>query len=282
MFLIGAAVLISFVIAFFAWAKVSTRRQHAGFTREDVQSAVENCLDLHGDTHDDERGWAMIPRDGQVGAYASFAYDYYVVRDNVSFRDEVVERLRRRNDFVGLRFEVLVAAIFGRAGFEVAPEDESDSSTKHPEFVAAHKKTRFVVAVEAKARNRRPSDRNPERVGVDDLISNAAEKAPKDKTFALFVEVAMPSEERDQPSWAAEVFQAVEETVKKRDGASPFDLVVFINTAHQFGASGELDPRKHWAMWAPASTTRVPREMLDAILTAVEQYGKIPDYDTGS
>jgi hypothetical protein len=53
--LIGAVVLISFVIAFLVWGNGETaiRREHARFTCEDVQSAVENCLDLHGIDHDE-------------------------------------------------------------------------------------------------------------------------------------------------------------------------------------------------------------------------------------
>jgi hypothetical protein len=53
--LIGAAVLLSFIIAFFVWGNGETaiRREHARFTREDVQSAVENCLDQHGTDHDE-------------------------------------------------------------------------------------------------------------------------------------------------------------------------------------------------------------------------------------
>ena len=51
--LIGGAVLIASVTAFFACANGATERQHARFTAEDVQSALENCLDLHGDDHDE-------------------------------------------------------------------------------------------------------------------------------------------------------------------------------------------------------------------------------------
>ena len=51
--LIGGAVLIASVTAFFACANGATERQHARFTPEDVQSALENCLDLHGDDHDE-------------------------------------------------------------------------------------------------------------------------------------------------------------------------------------------------------------------------------------
>lgn len=51
--LIGGVVLIASVAAFFVWANGGTERQHARFTSEDVQSAIENCLDLHGDDHDE-------------------------------------------------------------------------------------------------------------------------------------------------------------------------------------------------------------------------------------
>jgi hypothetical protein len=50
---IGAAVLTALVIAFFAWERAATRRRHARLTREEVHSAVENCLGMHGDTHDE-------------------------------------------------------------------------------------------------------------------------------------------------------------------------------------------------------------------------------------
>jgi hypothetical protein len=139
------------------------------------------------------------------------------------------------------------------------------------------------VAVEAKARNRRPTDRNPARVGVDDLIANAATKAPTDKPFAAFVEVAMPPEERDKPpSWVDEVDQTVKDVVNKHGGMpGPFDWVFFTNIPHQYGLAGEPDPPRHWLVWQPRAT-RMPPEIQEAIMTAVQQYGRIPEFDTGS
>jgi hypothetical protein len=46
-------VVLASVAAFFAWANGATRSRHARFTREDVQSAIENVLGLHGDLHDE-------------------------------------------------------------------------------------------------------------------------------------------------------------------------------------------------------------------------------------
>jgi hypothetical protein len=93
----------------------------------------------------DEHGRYAIPRDGIVMAYLTLAYDLYVVRQNIRFQEVILDRLRRRIDFVGVRCELLVAATFARAGFHVDPEDESDSKVRHPEFIATHKATKFVL-----------------------------------------------------------------------------------------------------------------------------------------
>ena len=45
------------------------------------------------------------------------------VRDNIQFQERTIERLRRREQFTGARYELLVAATFVRAGFRVEPED---------------------------------------------------------------------------------------------------------------------------------------------------------------
>jgi hypothetical protein len=51
---IGGAMLIASVTALFAWTSGTTRRQHARFAAEGIQSAVENCLDLDDGVDHDE------------------------------------------------------------------------------------------------------------------------------------------------------------------------------------------------------------------------------------
>lgn len=91
-----------------------------------------------------------------------------------------------------VQYELLVAAIFARAGFELFPEDVKTSPPKPPEFTAVDRETKFAVAVEAKSRNRRQSDTNPERVQMDALIADAAKKSHGSKPFVAFLDVAMP------------------------------------------------------------------------------------------
>jgi SEC-C motif-containing protein len=230
----------------------------------------------------DERGRYLIPRDGVISAFMALAYDLYIVRDNIEFQERIVDRLRLRDSFAGVRYELLVAATFVRAGFSVKPEDES-SSTTHPEFVATHRDTGFVVAVEAKARNRRQSDRNPAKAGVDDLVAKAATQGPKDKPFALFVDVAMPPGDPNKPpSWLDEVDQTVKNVMEKHGGLpGPFDWVVFTNIPHQFGEPGGADPSRHWAEWLPR-TTRISPAINQAVIAALQKYGIIPEFETGS
>ena len=61
--LIGVAVLTASVTAFLIWSNGATQRQHARFTPEDVQSAVENCLDLDAEDHDEWDLFLGLPID---------------------------------------------------------------------------------------------------------------------------------------------------------------------------------------------------------------------------
>jgi hypothetical protein len=236
---------------------------------------------MQGET--DEHGRYVVETDGLLSALLNLAYDLFIVKDNIRFHERTLDRLRRREHFVGVRYELLVAAAFVRAGFQVDPEDESDSSSTHPEFLATHRATNFVIAVEAKARNRRPSDRTPARAGVDDLVARAAQQAPKNEPFALFVDVAMPPEDRTKPpSWTDEVDQTVRAVVERNGGMpGPFDWVFFTNIPHQWGLSGEADPPRHFLDWLPRAC-RIPEEIRHAIVTAMQQHGNIPKFEAKS
>lgn len=235
--------------------------------------------DLMRDADRDELGRCLVPPDAIMSAYMTLAYDLWIVKDNVRLQARIIDRLRCRGDFVGVRYELLVAATFVRANFAVEPEDETDNRTSHPEFVATHRETGFVVAVEAKARDRRLSDRTPDKVGMTDRLDNAAKKAPKDNPYVVFVEIAMPREDADRPSWTDEISADVQHIVRKYGGSpGPFDMLVVTSIPNLLGTPGE--PVRPWtfARWHP-DETRIPIEAQDALLTALRQYGRIPEFE---
>jgi hypothetical protein len=237
---------------------------------------------MRGETPD-ELGRYLIPNDGRLIAYVTLAHDLFIIKQNTRFQENIIERLRNHNDFAGVRYELLVAATFVRAGFSVEPEDESDGSKRHPEFVATHRASGFVVAVEAKARNRAGTT-TPTTAGVYDHVQDAAGKAPKDKPFALFVDVAMPPKDptADRPTWFEEVDGTVRTVVDKNGGyPGPFDSVFFTNITYQYGTTGEPLPPHDWVVWTPRKS-RMPMQIQSLLVAALQKHAAIPEFETDS
>jgi hypothetical protein len=90
----------------------------------------------------------------QVSALLAFAYDLYTLEHHSLLPQRLVDRLQRRDQFQGARYEVFVAAALVRAGFAIALEDERDRSSTHCEFTATYAKTGKQYSVEAKSRHR--------------------------------------------------------------------------------------------------------------------------------
>ena len=221
------------------------------------------------------QGIYEVERDGVTAAFMILAYDLYVLRHHGKLQREVLKRLRRHDQFIGARYELFVAALFVRAGFEIAYEDEHDPSKKHPEFIATHRDTNFVLAVEAKAKHRdlKIGDPRP-AANVKSLLLNAAKKH-SGHPYAVFVDMNLPPEDaKAPPSWMPDVYRTIDE-ISATEGRPPFDLAFFTNVPHQYGLTGEPDPPKH--VYARKVTQRIPLEIDNALARAMTQYGNIPN-----
>lgn len=259
------------------WQQETQRHPLAQHAIARWQAHVDDLM-RHADR--DDMGRCLVTPDAIMNAYMTLAYDLWIVKDNVRLQTQIIDRLRRRSDFAGVRYELLVAATFVRANFAVEPDDETDNRTSHPEFVATHRDSEFVVAVEAKARDRRLSDRNPVRVGITDRLDDAAKKAPKDKPYVVFAEIAMPHEDADRPSWTDEISADVQHIVKKYGGwPGPFDMLVVTSIPNLLATPGEPDQPWTFARWHP-DETRIPTDAREALMTALRQYGRIPEFES--
>lgn len=92
------------------------------------------------------------PITGAVAAYMHVAYDLYALDHNAELQERLISRLRDSNNFYGARYEVFVAAILIRAGFEIEFENEDDHRTSHCEFTARFTRTGRHFSIEAKHR----------------------------------------------------------------------------------------------------------------------------------
>lgn len=160
------------------WTTESAKK---GYERHPILQWHDRFVEASKTATPEEGGIVSAVPDGLMMALVLLAYDLYVLRDHGKLQEEVVERLRHRDQFYGARYELFVAATFIRAGFDFAYEDESDTKVKHAEFVAKHRESGLTIAVEAKARRRVmkvPFDVASIRAGVRELLVNAAEKSP--------------------------------------------------------------------------------------------------------
>ena len=105
----------------------------------------------------EERGPAAGYRDiltPKARSMFVLAYDMYSLDGNARLQESVLSRLLQKASFQGAKHELGVAATMMRAGFEIDFEDETDSSRKHPEFLATHRVSKMVIGVEAKSIHR--------------------------------------------------------------------------------------------------------------------------------
>ena len=113
----------------------------------------------------------------------------------------------RSRSYQGARYEVAVAAIFARLDCSIRwlDTDPSLRTVKHVEFEATHRPTGQEFAVEAKSRRRDGVLNHPGTPDPDDplrsdaravrrLFMDAADKAPKDQPYFIFIDINAPRE----------------------------------------------------------------------------------------
>jgi hypothetical protein len=89
---------------------------------------------------------------GAIACYFGVAYALYLLDHNVELQDRMIKRLKDAGQFQGAYYELLVASVLIRAGFELTLEDETDPNAKHCEFAAVSKATGKKYWIEAKMR----------------------------------------------------------------------------------------------------------------------------------
>lgn len=230
---------------------------------------------------------AGVPN-GITKAYMLLAFDLYALRHHLALQKRVVARLKNRANFQGARHELFVAATFIKAGFDIDYEDESDSSRKHPEFVAKHRETGQQVSVEAKSRHR-PGvlgfGGNPAthelKAGIKGLLDSALAK-PAIFPYVIFIDVNLPPSSKPlfETPWFKEVADSATKAGRVSDtDPSPFNQLVFTNHPFHYGKDNEPCPQPA-AFSAIAMNPKIPiahPSVLNAIHDAVYKFGNIPE-----
>ncbi len=232
---------------------------------------------------------------GFMLAYLSLAYDLYVVQHNGRLDEDLLSRLKHRDQFQGARHELFAEATCFRAGFKLEHEDEKDRSKRHAEFIATHERTGQKVAVEAKSKHRpgvlgrqgEPELENEVNLRFGKLLNDAIAKKPV-HPLAVFLDTNLP------PDVAAAVFRPesmepyapprviwklLEAIGKQHGGRDPYNLVVFTNHPHHYGKEDEDAPASQTLSIA-SQVPQLPIEHLDALQSlhvAANLHANIPN-----
>ena len=188
-----------------------------------------------------------MPVTGVVACFLGTAYSLYLLDHNVDLQERLIYRLKHPGQFQGAYYELLVAGILIRAGFDLILEDEVDNTCKHCEFAAVSKATKKRYWVEAKMRavagrlGRTSLDGGPDNKPLAKLIPhlNAALAKPAPDERLIFVDLnAPPSFDQDgRPSWLLPVITRLER-FEREELAKNQTAYVFVTN---FSEHRELD-----------------------------------------
>lgn len=241
-----------------------------------------------------EQGFYDAVPSGFQAAFLNLAYDLYIVEHNGRLDDDLLNRLKHRDQFQGARHELFAEATCLRAGFTIDHEDEKDGSKRHAEFIATHKDTGQKISVEAKSKHRdgilgRPGSPEPENeanLRFGKLINDAIDKNPA-YPLVIFLDTNLP------PAIAEQIFAPVsmepfipprpmkflDEVRKKYGGRDPYVMILFTNHPHYYGKEDEQAPtgKTLFVMsQVPTKPLTHPNAIL-ALYQAANLYSNIPN-----
>lgn len=180
--------------------------------------------DVHQET---EHVRSFLPT-GHLQSLMSLAFDVYVLTHKNSLPKSWLNRLRKRDQYQGVRYEIAVASIFVRVGCELEFISDNKTTGKHPEFIATHKESGNRVAVEAKSRHR-PGvihfdgelDLKKAMLGdVESLFEGALQKETNGLPYIIFIDVNAPIDinvKTVETQW----FSDIKEMMDNRGGNTP-------------------------------------------------------------
>ncbi|MEQ6390300.1 SEC-C domain-containing protein [Bacillaceae bacterium S4-13-58] len=227
---------------------------------------------------------------GDVKSLIQHAYDLYCLQTINRLPDFILNKLKDSHEFQGARYEISVAALIARAGFEINFLDDQYKSEKHCEFIATHKKTGIKIGVEAKSKRRKGilhedghfEESTDIRGNIQYLFRNARMQKPEGLPFIIFIDVNLPVSPEIEPhekSWIRDINRIYDNYKAKRSPKpDPFNALFITNFAYYYGGNQGKTPT--WESYLIKSdnpeTSIVEDWILDDILNSITRYSRIP------
>ena len=263
------------------------------FIRKCFQEISTKPIGPHQDLHQESENKRSFLPNGHLQSLMSLAFDMYVLQHKNSLPDDWLERLRSRNQYQGVRYEIAVASIFARIGCTLEFYDDKTEVTKHAEFIATHDETGNKVAVEAKSRHRAgvihtTGEANLRKAMLGDvtqLFNRALEKDTDGLPYMIFVDVNAPTninESTIETRWFADVRKMMEARGEtSSEHPDKHNLLCVTNYSPHY--EGDELVRSGQTAYVAALHTLHPLadgiqgEFMSKVMQAATGYGFVPD-----
>lgn len=236
--------------------------------------------------------WSAIPN-GYAQSLVSLAFDVYLLQHKKSLPDDWLRRLRLRDQYQGVRYEIAVASIFVRVGCTLEFYEDRRGTAKHAEFKANDEATGATVAVEAKSRHRAgvihqtgTFDEDKAIKGdLTGLFNNALQKDPEGLPYVVFLDVNTPRDVNtpaDQTRWFADVRKMItrQHTATASD-PDTYALVTVTNYSHHYEGPELVTASQTCVIMPVFSTALFPGGSQGVFFlklrTALDGYGFVPN-----
>jgi hypothetical protein len=224
------------------------------------------------------------PLTGNMKALAVLADDIYQLEQALKSPRKIIERLCNMREFQGARYEILVASLFARCGFDI--EFIDDRAKKNPEFIATKADER--VAVEAKSRHRPGvlhergeyvAEAEPTQARIRGLFQEALEQDPGGLPFLVFIDVNLPLTPQTPPLeriWVKEAMKCFEER-KSAKLPEPDSSLILSNIGWHYHRDSGVPPPEFVTVKPEQPIFPLRSETWGLLERALDEYGVIVD-----
>jgi hypothetical protein len=205
--------------------------------------------------------------------------------------NELLQRLRNRDQFQGARYEIAIAAIFARIDCEITFFGREAVGTKHPEFTARFRPTGASLSVEAKSRHRpgvlhQPGVLDPQtalRGDIGRLLREALQQDPGDQPFLVFIDLNAPPTPGVQigdKSWFGDIRGVIQNYgLPTAERPSPLTLVGVTNFGDHYRPDHLPSPPEFLLIQPTVSRNEADQEVITRLGQAMNHYGLVPNLD---
>jgi len=226
---------------------------------------------------------------GPVWSLITFGYDLFCLRAKNLLPDHLVDRLKKNNSFQSARYEVLVAALMLRYGFDIQFLDNLKLKEKHCEFIAIHEGKNLRIGVETKSRvhgskygeiNNYNSD--TESRAFQALLRKAIKQLPEKLPSFIFIDVNSPLTPKisiNEKPWFKDMRRVVGSMLTPTaDSPDPFTAIVITNFAFHFeDMANPTAPAEYGLIVPKYSKNPLPDiSWINELMTNLNRHPRVP------